>query len=112
MHTKLTNHQQIGLRSALEGAIRNGFEEALGNDFDRDIRKCLESIKMGEEAEEHTGSAGCLAYFCTEETSVPHLYNEFPSAYWKWEEAIQDTLTPLGYFMENINNCELSIWHV
>lgn len=112
MHKPLNTTQQAALKSALETGLRKGFEAALGSDIERDLKKAIQSIKLGEEAEEHTGSAGCLAYFCTEETSVPHLYNEFPSAYWKWEEAIQDTLTPLGYFMENINNCELSIWHV
>jgi hypothetical protein len=73
-------------------------------------KSVVDSIKVGEEAEIHTGSNGCHAYFCIEESLVRDARDMFPSTYYKWEEALQDALKPLGLFAEPINSCEYALY--
>lgn len=73
-------------------------------------KSVVDSIKVGEEAENHTGSNGCYAYFCIEESLVRDARDMLPSTYYKWEDALQDALRPLGLYAEPINSCEYALY--
>jgi hypothetical protein len=73
-------------------------------------KSVVDSIKVGEEAEIHTGSNGCHAYFCIEESLVRDLRDMFPSTYGEWEDALHDALKPYGLYAEPINSIEFALY--
>lgn len=94
--------------SQLVNALNSAFA-ALGGDF-KPEPSVIRSIRIGEEASDHTGS-GCLAYFAIEESVVMSCYYDAPSLYWAWEEALQVALKPYGLFTEMLTSCEFGLYN-
>ena len=107
-HFTLTTSLMIK-STQLIAALNSAFA-TLGGGFTPE-KSVLNSIKIGEEAADHTGS-GCLAYFCVEESLVMSAYYDAPSLYWAWEEALQDALKPYGLFAERLTSCEFGLYKV
>lgn len=103
---KLTNES---LTEILRKAVAaTGYEADEG-----DVKNLFASVKVGEEAENHTGSKGALGYFATEGTVVSSMYYDAPSLYWKFEEAVNAGLAKIipGAFAEPINSVEFAIYN-
>jgi len=103
-----TNHHLMNLTiTRLEKAIIESVKDMKFLE-QRDIQNILNSIKVGEDAEYHTGSRGCLGYFCTEETAIPMMVAE------GMEQALEFTFTMGdllgGMCVEPINSCEYGIY--
>lgn len=102
---KLT--EQI-LLTILMSATEAAFGEFI--DAQYESRKFEQSIKLGEEAVNHTGSSGTVAYFCTEESMISSAKYDAPNQYWAWEESVTEQLRPYGLFVEPINGVEYGIY--
>lgn len=70
----------------------------------------ISSVKTGKDAQKHTDSPHCSAYFCIEESLVRDLRDMFPSTYGEWEDALHDALKPYGLYAEPINSVEFALY--
>lgn len=104
MHTIPTKQQ-------LQDALTKAFNAALGDLDEHEQRVLFRSIKLGEDAELHTGCSGCVGYFATEESLISSCYYDFPDAHHKFEETLQAELSPLGLFCEPKNHVEFCIFN-
>ncbi len=79
-----------------------------------DVVRLEASVKVGREAQRHTGSKNTKGYFATEGSDIGNRYwaND-PRPYWAWYEKLSATLkAEYGLYLESINSCEIGLYQV
>ena len=95
----------------LKTIISNALKTVIGEEDGDDMKRIFHSVKVGEDAKNHTGSVfGCEGYFCVEGSIVSSFYYDAPERHCKFMESIDLGLKEFGLFVEPINAVEFGIY--